>query len=254
MIAFAAILFFIVAIIIKMEILIFALPILLGAVMLVAANYFLFEEFSKKIVIILWDVITVLVTFFCTKMLWSDLFDESLNYGIKPFVILIGYAVASIVFFVIWLSFLDEDWVNSFEKATTSAVNTVKQKDFRDEPCYGVPFKLVKENLCVETDLFEEYGMRLKYNLMQESGGIQFNFEIFNTKAFTEKYDNSTDILVKANIYDCDGRLVDMEERWLYYSELKQGYISDYLYFWGENVDKAFSMRVYAVIVNDEQE
>lgn len=50
-----------------------------------------------KIAPIWWDILAVIVTIWSSVMLWKDIASESIDYGPRPFLLLIGFGVASML-------------------------------------------------------------------------------------------------------------------------------------------------------------
>lgn len=95
MIIFAFILYVLFIVLLGASALLYLSPLLIGLVTIVIAN-----EISKikrgKRAPVVWHVITVAIMVFSTGMLWKDIWEESVDTGPLPFIILVLYGIVSI--------------------------------------------------------------------------------------------------------------------------------------------------------------
>ena len=107
MLIFAAILFFLLVIAIKVSIFVFVAPILIGLFFIVVGN-FTFMCKHDKFAPIWWNIVTGLVTVLSTSMLWSDILDNAIDFGAAPFIIFVVYGIFSIFIFAISMAVKDK--------------------------------------------------------------------------------------------------------------------------------------------------
>lgn len=110
----------------------------------------------------------------------------------------------------------------------------------------------VRKNLTVDQEVFRQYGMTFKCNLIEECDTLQLNFELMNTKQLAAAIEKDTDLFIKANVYDSRGNLLCIEEVWVEYRQLRRGYASDFFYFSSESMTRAYSVKVYAIDPTDD--
>lgn len=95
MIIFAFILYIFFVVLLGASALLYLSPILIGLTSIVIAN-----AISKikrgKMAPVIWHVITIAVTIFSTGMLWKDIWEETVDTGPLPFIILVIYGIISI--------------------------------------------------------------------------------------------------------------------------------------------------------------
>lgn len=105
----------------------------------------------------------------------------------------------------------------------------------------------VSRNINVDGSIFNKYGLNFKHNLVVDCDVLQLNFELSNTRVLAKKMPRGDDFTIKANVYDKKGKLLHIEEVWVEFSQLKSGYAADFFYFSGDSMDKANSIKLYAV-------
>lgn len=252
MIIFAAILFFLLVLIIKVSIIVYVAPILMGLIIIIVGNL-LRKSKHGRFAPIWWSILSVVITILSTSMLWNDITYEAYDYGFAPFLILIIYGIFS--FCLIALVGSRKESISSQQKVkvTPKKISTPKY-EVATYTNTASRLTRVRKNLTVVNDVFDECGISFKCNLIEEYDTLQLNVELSNTRAFVAKYGKYTDFVIKANVYGKDDELLCVEELWFEYSELKQGYVSDYFYFTSENMNRANAMKVYAVILNEDDE
>ena len=248
---FAAILFFLLVLAIKVSIIVYMAPILIGLFIITLGNI-LRKSKHDRFAPVWWNILSIVIAIFSTSILWKDIFEDTHNYGPAPFVILIIYGLLSFCYLAIAVprkeNYISEEEIKVTPKKVPKSYNGVN---------YARPVSRlarVRKNLTVVNDVFEECGISFKCNLIEEYGVLQLNVELFNTKEFVKKYGKYADFIVKANVYDKYDNLLCVDEIWFGYSEFKQGYVADYFYFSDDNMDVANSIKVYAAISNDDEE
>lgn len=105
----------------------------------------------------------------------------------------------------------------------------------------------VSRNLTIDRTVFKKYGVEFKCNLVVDCDTLQLNFELANTRGLAKKMPRGDDLTIKANVYDKKGNLLHIEEAWVEFSQLKSGYAADYFYFSGDSMNKAHSIKLYAI-------
>lgn len=112
--------------------------------------------------------------------------------------------------------------------------------------------KTVQKNITIDEAVFVKYGLVFKCNLVEEYDTLLLNFELNNTRGLLSKINRGDNFTIKANVYDIRERLLCIEEVWVEYNQLKSNYAADYFYFSSDSMDKAHSIRVYAVDPSDD--
>ena len=257
MIIFAIILYFLFVVLLGASALLYLSPILIGFVILCIANG-MSKAGRGKFAPILWDIATVVVTIYSTSMLWKDINSEAVDTGATPFIVLVFYGLFSLIFIAALNAFSQKKKSDDYTPITPKVVTKsssaspkkiiAAQRTYVSEPTTPKSrLARVRQNLTVEKDVFQRYGMTFKYNLIEEYDTLQLNFELSNTKTLASKIEKDGELTIKANVYDGRGNLLCIEEVWVEYSQLRRGYAADYFYFSSENMFKANSMKVYAV-------
>ena len=95
MIILGMILFSLLVIIVKVAIIVYIAPIVIGLFALVAGNI-VRKSKQGKFAPVWWDILTVIITSLSTWMLWEDMANEAVDFGFDPFLILIIYTLSSI--------------------------------------------------------------------------------------------------------------------------------------------------------------
>lgn len=252
MIIFAAILFFLLVLIIKVSIIIYVAPILLGLIILVVGNL-IRKSKHGRFSPVWWDILSVVITILSASLLWNDIIYEAYDYGFAPFLILIIYGMLSFCFLALAGSHKENVLSQPKPKVTPKKISASKH-EIVTYTNSASRLTRVRKNLIVVNDIFEACGISFKCNLIEEYDTLQLNVELSNTKTFVDKYGKYTDFIIKANVYDKHDNLLCIEELWFEYSQLRQDYIADYFYFTNENMDKVHSMKVYAVLLNEDDE
>lgn len=214
-----------------------------------------------------WDILAVVVTIWSSVMLWKDIANDSIDYGPKPFILLIGFGVASMLLIFIISAIKNKPSNDDYPIYTRTnqgiQVKTPsKSKKKIVEPTYSVIaeesnrasslLSKVKRNVTVDRTVFNKYGIDFKCNLVEECDTLQLNFELSNTKLLASKIDHDTELFLKANVYDKNNNLLCIEEVWVEYSQLRNGYAADFFYFSSDNMNCANSMRIYAIDPTDD--
>lgn len=254
---FAIILYFLFVALLGASALLYLSPILIGLVILGIANG-MSKAGRGKFAPVLWDIATVVVTIYSTSMLWKDINSEAVDTGATPFIVLVFYGLFSLIFIAALNAFSQKKKANEntiitpkvSTKSSSSSPKRIRstQRTNLSEPTTPQSrLARVRQNLIVERDIFQHYGMIFKCNLIEEYDTLQLNFELTNTKLLASKIEKDTELTIKANVYDSRGNLLCIEEVWVEYSQLRRGYAADYFYFSSENMFKANSIKVYAV-------
>ena len=95
--------------------------------------------------------------------------------------------------------------------------------------------------------VLSKYGIRIKWNLIAEYDTFHLNFELANTRGLALRMMQDDELTLKANVYDVKGKLLYIEEKWIEQQQLKSDYFADYFYLFGESMDSAHSIRIYAM-------
>lgn len=98
LIIFGFILYIVLVFLLGISALVYLSPILAGIGVLVIGNVAA-PIGRDKFAPVWWDIITVGVTAFATRMLWVDIMSEAVDTGFWPYMILVIYGVASFAFF-----------------------------------------------------------------------------------------------------------------------------------------------------------
>ena len=232
-------------------------PIVIGIGILSIGNV-ISKASRGKFAPVLWDIATVVVTIYSTSILWRDINSEAVDTGATPFIVLVFYGLFSLIFIAALNAFNQKKKSNDYTPITQKVTaksssaspkkNSATQRTYVSEPTTPKSrLARVRQNLTVEKDVFQRYGMTFKCNLIEEYDTLQLNFELSNTKTLASRIGKDTELTIKANVYDSRGNLLCIEEVWVEYSQLRRGYAADYFYFSSENMFKANSMKVYAV-------
>ena len=205
------------------------------------------------------NLASVGVTIFTTAMFWKDILREDIDSGATPFIILCIYGVCAIIFIAI----LDihenhQKPKRPAEKYTlrrssppgTGFHSSYTREDFPIQK--NSRLERVRKNITVDYEVFHQYGIIFKWNLIDEDGNLQLNYEVSNTKSLASKIDKDTDLTIKANVYDDRGNLLCIEESWLEYRQIRRGYAADYFYFSGRSIRRAASIKIYAIDPTEE--
>lgn len=99
MIIFAFILYVLFIVLLGASALLYLSPLLIGLVTIVIANEISKIKRGKKAPVV-WHIITVAIMVFSTGMLWKDIWEESVDTGLLPFIILVLYGIVSIAVLV----------------------------------------------------------------------------------------------------------------------------------------------------------
>ena len=100
MIIFAFLLYIVLVVLLGVSALVYLSPILMGLIIIIIANAV--SKFKRgKMAPVLWNIVTVGVTIFATGMLWKDIFDDTVDTGPLPFIILSLYGLGSLIVFAI---------------------------------------------------------------------------------------------------------------------------------------------------------
>ena len=100
MIIFAFLLYIVLVVLLGVSALVYLSPILMGLIIIIIANAV--SKFKRgKMASVLWNIVTVGVTIFATGMLWKDIFDDAVDTGPLPFIILSLYGLGSLIVFAI---------------------------------------------------------------------------------------------------------------------------------------------------------
>ena len=187
------------------------------------------------------------------------IFAEAVDTGATPFIILCIYGVCAIIFIAI----LDihenhRKPKRPAEKYTlrrssppgTGFHSSHTREDFPIQK--NSRLERVRKNITVDYEVFHQYGIIFKWNLIDEDGNLQLNYEVSNTKSLASKIDKDTDLTIKANVYDDRGNLLCIEESWLEYRQIRRGYAADYFYFSGRSIRRAASIKIYAIDPTEE--
>ena len=98
MIVFAFLLYIVLVVLLGVSALVYLSPILMGLIIIIIANAV--SKFKRgKMASVLWNIVTVGVTIFATVMLWKDIFDDTVDTGPLPFIILSLYGLGSLIIF-----------------------------------------------------------------------------------------------------------------------------------------------------------
>ena len=215
-----------------------------------------------------WHILTVAVTVYSTGMLWKDIFDETVDIGSQPYIILIVYGIASLILLGVISKFKQSAADNTYaQKNNThsySKASIASESTSSTQIRFGSPstesaspiaddlLSRLRENLTVERKIFDRYGLTFRFNLIKDHDVLQLNYELSNTKQLVSRISKGTGFTIKANVYDAENNLLCIEEAWVEYGLLKSGYAADYFYFSGDAMSQANSMRVYAIDPNEE--
>lgn len=240
--------------------------IVIGIVIGIGINAFSLANRGKKAPL-WWDILAVIFTIMSTVMLYEDIFNDSVDYGPRPFILLIGFGVASLLFIFILSSVGEKKNVDDYpiytrtnqgiqvktpskpkKKVVASTYSGIDEEPVRSSSLLS----RVKRNITIDRTVFNKYGINFKCNLVEECDTLQLNFELSNTKLLASKIDRDSELFLKANVYDKHNNLLCIEEVWVEYSQLKNGYAADFFYFSGDNMNRANSMRIYAIDPTDD--
>lgn len=98
MIILGFIIYILLVVLLGISALLYLSPILMGLVIIIIANAM--SNFKRgKMAPVLWNVVTIVVTIFATVMLWKDIFDDAIDTGPLPFIILALYGLGSLIAF-----------------------------------------------------------------------------------------------------------------------------------------------------------
>ena len=188
--------------------------IVIGIFIGVGINVFSIASRAKRAPI-WWDILAVVVTIWSSVMLWKDIASESVDYGPKPFLVLIVFGIASMLLIFI-MSAIDtkqdaDDYpiytktnqgikVKTPSKPKKKVVETTYSVINEESNRASSLLSRVKRNVTVDRTIFNKYGIDFKCNLVEECDTLQLNFELSNTKLLASKIDRDTELFLKANV------------------------------------------------------
>ena len=157
-------------------------------------------------------------------------------------------------FFDIFKAFKDDENEEHFEEFEEVEDMEEETEEYDWEECddaedksVNEAFTRVKDNIEVETNIFDEFGIEIKYNVVKKNSSLHLNFELINTLDIANKVGKYNDLTIKANVYDKDRKLISIEECWIDYGELESGYVADCFYLYDETAEKAAFIKIYAI-------
>ncbi|MBO5645620.1 MAG: hypothetical protein J6S59_00755, partial [Clostridia bacterium] len=105
----------------------------------------------------------------------------------------------------------------------------------------------VRKHIAADLSVLSKYGIRIKWNLVEVYDAFHLNFELMNTRGLALKMMQDDELTLKANVYDAKGKLLYIEEKWIENQQLKSDYFADCFYLFSESMDRAHSIRIYAI-------
>ena len=200
-----------------------------------------------------WNICAVIVTASATAWLWVDIFNDTIDFGRLPMLILGLFDFVSVILYAVALQEHKHRATPTAAPPPTYQPQIPRYVRLPQAPLPGIDPDLEKlrSNLFITTDVFQRYGITFQCNLMKNYDTLVLNFELYHTRTIVDVLGIDAEIQMKITAYDTRGNLLLVEEAWVDYDQLKQGYAADAVDLGISQLTQTAYMKIH-VFVSDE--